>query len=159
MIRSARLGMLGNTMLSSMPKNTNRLTMDQEYELVAQLKRFMPPDERDRHEHPGLWTLVELTSVCSVGSSKEDADRRAAGLPTVGEVAAADVIGAMRLIPQVRVDLDASEIRLIEAALDRGETFDSLGAACGLSRQGMRQRYQRLGGTRRWPGTDNDDSQ
>ncbi|WP_370643503.1 hypothetical protein [Amycolatopsis sp. DSM 110486] len=30
------------------------------------------------------------------------------------------------------------------------ETFESLGAAQGLSRQGMRQRYQRLGGKRRW---------
>jgi hypothetical protein len=132
--------------------------MDEEYELVAQLKRFMPPDLRNQ-EHPGLWPLVEMAGACSVGSSEQDADRRAAGLPTVGEITAADVIGAMRLIPQVREDLDASEVRLIEAALDRGETFDSLGVACGFSRQGMRQRYQRLGGMRRWPGTDNDDTE
>ncbi|MFD8494843.1 hypothetical protein [Amycolatopsis sp. NPDC059657] len=132
--------------------------MDEEYELVTQLKRFMPPSAREQ-EHPGLWPLVEMTSACSVGSAEQDTDRRSAGLPTVDEVTANDVIAAMRLVPQVREDLDASEIRLIEAALDRGENFDSLGAACGLSRQGMRQRYQRLGGTRRWAGSDNDDSE
>lgn len=145
--------MLDNIMLSSMAKNSTRLTMDEEYGLVAQLKRFLPTDLREQ-EHPGLWPLVQMTSACTDGTAADDGHRRAADLPAVAEITAADVIAAMRLIPQVHRDIDESEIRLIEAGLDRGETFDSLGAACGLSRQGMRQRYQRLGGKRRWPGTD-----
>lgn len=109
----------------------NRLNLDDELHLVEQLRHHLPPEYAES-THPGLWPLVQITSA------------RAAG----GEVTASDAVGAMRLVMQVRRDVDEAEVRLIEAALDRGETFDSIGAACGLSETDVRHRYRQLGGTR-----------
>jgi hypothetical protein len=72
------------------------------------------------------------------------------GLPS--DVTAADAIAALRLIPGEHAALDTSERLLIEAARDRGETWESLGAALGKrSGQAMQQRYRRIGGRRTWP--------
>ncbi|WP_326566221.1 hypothetical protein VSH64_30630 [Amycolatopsis rhabdoformis] len=90
-------------------------------------------------------------SVCANNEARFDQEQRARGLPTAAEVSAEDITAALNLLPQIRRELDETEIRLIEGGLDRGESFDTLGAAQGMSRQGMRQRYQRLGGARRWP--------
>lgn len=63
-----------------------------------------------------------------------------------------DLIDGLRIIPDERVRLELRERQLLEAALDRGETWESLAKQLGWrSRQALQQRYRRLGGTRTWP--------
>ena len=131
-----------------MPTHDNRLSLKREREIRRQLDHFLPPDLRGITQ--GLYVFPEIVGVCAVGDPRFENEQRAAGLPTAAEVEGQDILAALNLVPQVRRELDATEVRLVEAGLDRGETFETLGAACGMSRQGMRQRYQRLGGTRRW---------
>jgi hypothetical protein len=147
--------MLDNGMLSSMAPSTNRLSLQDEQKILRQLDRYLPADMKGTH--PGLQVFPQIVGVCANNDPKFDDEQRARGLPASTEVSVEDISAALNLVPQVRRDLDATEISLIEAALDRGETFESLGAACGLTRQGMRQRYQRLGGTRRWPNAAEDE--
>ena len=71
------------------------------------------------------------------------------GLPE--EVTAADTLAGLRLLAVERQDLDRCERKLIEAAKDRGATWETLGAALGQSGQAVQQRYKRLGGQRSWP--------
>ncbi|MEW2505047.1 MULTISPECIES: hypothetical protein [unclassified Amycolatopsis] len=147
--------MLDNGMLSSMTRSTDRLSLQDEQQILRQLDRYLPTDMRGTH--PGLHVFPQLVGVCANNDPRFDDEQRARGLPASTEVSVEDISAALNLVPQVRRDLDSTEISLIEAALDRGETFESLGTGCGLTRQGMRQRYQRLGGTRRWPNTADED--
>lgn len=130
-----------------MPTSEQRLSLHDELDLVARLKHCLPPEYRDQ-AHPGLWPLVQVTSVCAVESG-DDSARRAAGVPTAAEVTGADVLAALRLVPQVRRDVDEAELRLVDSALERGETFDAIGATRGFTGPEMAERYQRLGGRRR----------
>ncbi|MCE7001833.1 hypothetical protein LWC34_03135 [Kibdelosporangium philippinense] len=126
-----------------MPINPDtRLTWDREQQILSQLRRYLPNGHKEGH--PGIFNMAQMVSACAFGSAKHDDSRREAGLPTIDEVTAADMVAALSLVPQIRIDLDNIEAKLIEAALDRGETFESLGEVFGLTRQGMRQRYQRL---------------
>jgi hypothetical protein len=142
-------------MLSSMARSTNRLSLQDEQRILRRLDRYLPSDMRGTR--PGLHVFPQIVGACANNDPRFDDDQRARGLPASTEVSADDISAALNLVPQVRRDLDATEVGLIEAALDRGETFESLGAAGGLTRQGMRQRYQRLGGTRRWLSTSEDE--
>jgi hypothetical protein len=74
-------------------------------------------------------------------------------LPGADEVTAEDTLAGLRLLRDERADLDYSELVLIEAAKDRGITWEELGRALGFrSPQAMQQRYRRcLGGKRNWP--------
>ncbi|ATY14457.1 hypothetical protein CU254_31580 [Amycolatopsis sp. AA4] len=68
------------------------------------------------------------------------------------DLSADDAAGALHLVPDVRADLDRAEVTLIEAVLDRGWTWEQLGAEYGgRSKQAMQQHYRRRGGTRSWP--------
>lgn len=50
-----------------------------------------------------------------------------------------------------RAELNAQEVRFLDAALDAGETITSLAELYGFTRQAMGQRYRRLGGARELP--------
>ncbi|MCR6481268.1 hypothetical protein M8542_00395 [Amycolatopsis sp. OK19-0408] len=110
----------------------NRLSLDEELRHVDQLRRHLP-SAHDEPAHPGLWPLVQITSARTIDGE---------------QVTGSDAVAAMRLLMQVRRDVDEAELRLVEAALDRGETLGSLGSACGLSDAAMADRYRRLGGRR-----------
>ncbi|WP_409462799.1 hypothetical protein [Amycolatopsis sp. GA6-003] len=68
------------------------------------------------------------------------------------DLSAEDAAGALHLVPDVRSDLDRAEVTLIESVLDRGWTWEQLGAEYGnRSKQAMQQHYRRRGGKRSWP--------
>ncbi|SFQ26161.1 hypothetical protein SAMN05421854_1101, partial [Amycolatopsis rubida] len=74
--------------------------------------------------------------------------------PDPADVTVGDLVGALRLFPEHAVDLKRAERALIEAAMDRGSSWDALGRELGgRSRQAMYQHYRRIGGTRSWPTT------
>lgn len=74
------------------------------------------------------------------------------GRPVAEDVTAGDAIAALRLVPAERIRLDDTEVRLIEAARDRGETWRSLAEKLGYrTPQALQQRYRRIGGRRSWP--------
>lgn len=117
--------------------------------LLAQLARFALAAQHGEHvsDHDALEGLRQ-----AVLATSEDSLQQSLGLPGAEEVTAADAVAGLRLLPGERWVLDLIERDLIEAALDRGETWESLGAALGgRSRQAMQQRYRRLGGSRTWP--------
>ncbi|MYW91370.1 hypothetical protein G3I59_12345 [Amycolatopsis rubida] len=74
------------------------------------------------------------------------------GRPPGEDLSADDAAGALHLVPGVRHDLDRAEVTLIESVLDRGWTWEQLGAEYGnRSKQAMQQHYRRRGGNRSWP--------
>jgi hypothetical protein len=126
-----------------------RLSADERTQIREQLAPFTLEHKQGRlvTEHDTI-RGVRQAAVAVPGDATQDA----LGLPCGDAVSAADVIAALRLVPGERRDLDFAEAALIEAARDRGETWESLGAALGTrSGQAMQQRYKRLGGTRTWP--------
>jgi hypothetical protein len=125
-----------------MPTNEHPVTeMDR---LCQQLERFALDHSQGR---PVNGRAAIAGVLIAVTSSEVQADL---GLPS--DVTAADAIAALRLIPGEHAALEASERQLIEAARDRSETWESLGAALGKrSGQAMQQRYRRIGGRRTWP--------
>lgn len=67
------------------------------------------------------------------------------------EVTTVEALAALLLVPGAREELDRLEAALIEAVLDRGVTWEQLGAVYGgRTRQTMQQHYRRRGGTRTW---------
>ncbi|MBN9743338.1 hypothetical protein DMP23_19890 [Amycolatopsis sp. A1MSW2902] len=129
----------------------NRLSLERLREILDRLGRYLPPAEDDAQPHLG--SVVEIVGAVASSEPGFDEAHRAAGLPTASEVTAADVAAALMLVPEVRADLDAAERRLIDAGLDRGESFATLARARGMSREGMHRHYLRLGRTR--PKTEN----
>jgi hypothetical protein len=74
------------------------------------------------------------------------------GEVAVDDTTADDRTAALRLVPEVRRDLDRAEVALIESLVDLGWTWEQLGAAYGgRSKQAMQQHYRRRGGHRTWP--------
>ncbi|MFE0025315.1 hypothetical protein [Amycolatopsis sp. NPDC059021] len=64
-----------------------------------------------------------------------------------------DPVAALRMMPYVRSSVDEAELTLIESIMDRGWTWEQLGAIYGeRSKQAMQQHYRRRGGQRSWPG-------
>lgn len=124
-----------------------------EREIIDQLARFTLAH---KHGHVVL-TSDALHGVTSALDSESDSTQRSLGLPCSDEVTANDAHAALLLIPRERRYLDLKEQELIEAAMDRGSTWEELGKLYqgrngeGISRQAMQQRYRRLGGTRTWP--------
>uniref|UniRef100_UPI003F494804 hypothetical protein n=1 Tax=Actinokineospora sp. CA-119265 TaxID=3239890 RepID=UPI003F494804 len=75
------------------------------------------------------------------------ADDRA-GQPRRDNVTGDDIHGGLGLIAAERERLDAVEVSLIEAALDRGESLPELARLYDISRQALTKRYYSLGGVR-----------
>ena len=93
---------------------------------------------------------LHLAIRARAGAAKRS--QQTLGLPTAEEVTIDDAAVGLGVVPQAREELDATEIALIEIALDRGATWEGLarrGAAS--SGEALRRRYRRLGGTRSWP--------
>jgi hypothetical protein len=58
----------------------------------------------------------------------------------------------MRMLGQVREECDHIEVRMTEALMDAGRSWQEVGRATGRpSKQAAQQRYRRLGGTKTWP--------
>ncbi|MEW1551291.1 hypothetical protein [Streptomyces tsukubensis] len=58
----------------------------------------------------------------------------------------------LRMLGAVREECDRAEVRMTEALMDAGLSWDEVGRATGrTSKQAAQQRYRRLGGTRTWP--------
>ena len=58
----------------------------------------------------------------------------------------------LRMLGQVREECDYIEVRMTEALMDAGLSWEEVGRATGRpSKQAAQQRYRRLGGTRTWP--------
>jgi hypothetical protein len=118
---------------------------EQRREIGRHLDRYLPEDRRrDDHDSYGRETeLVDaVTNVLWSGTDPQ-------------HVSAAEAVAALQLVPTVRrlaeSQLDVQEVVLIEAAINRGVTWEQLGAEYGgRSRQAMQQHYRRLGGTRTW---------
>ncbi|WP_435062372.1 NUDIX domain-containing protein [Amycolatopsis thermoflava] len=69
-----------------------------------------------------------------------------------GGVSPAAAAVVMRLLGALREELDHIEVRMTEALLDAGLSWEEAGQVTGrTSRQAAQQRYRRLGGTRTWP--------
>lgn len=73
------------------------------------------------------------------------------GLPRLDEVPNDDLWTALKVIPDERLALDATERLVIETLRDRDVSWTEIGKDYGISRQAAKKRYeQTLGGTRTW---------
>lgn len=115
----------------------------EERDLVARIEPYL-----DRYD-----TTVDETNPAYLTPGSLLAALRQALATGNESVPAEDVITALRLVPAARAKLDDTERQLIEAALDRGVTWNDLGSTLGgRSAQAIQQRYRRrLGGERAWP--------
>ncbi|WP_406693313.1 hypothetical protein REH65_33300 (plasmid) [Saccharopolyspora sp. ID03-671] len=105
--------------------------------ITARLQRLVPGSGSDR---PPL--MDDLLAAVCINLALEDGR----------DLAADDLVDALRIVPDQRARLELDERKLLEAALDRGATWESLAERLGWrSRQALQQRYRRLGGTRTWP--------
>lgn len=117
-----------------------------------------PLDVLERHEfgqqlqrlniekrHIGYGSDIETLDVLQGAVA---ADR--AGLERPDNVTTEDLHRGLRLLVNLREDLDAAEIRFIEGALDRGQSLTALAKdVYGYSRPALTKRYYNiLGGTR-----------
>ncbi|MDT7784833.1 MAG: hypothetical protein QOF58_3252 [Pseudonocardiales bacterium] len=115
----------------------------------AQLARFAVP--RRRHDAPvasevltGLMAVLEASPDARSALDKLD-------LPRLEDVALDDLWTALKLIPDERLVLNATERLVIETLKDRHVTWGDIGGFIGVSRQGAKKRYeQTLRGTRTW---------
>jgi hypothetical protein len=144
MLDSQRL----NLYVENMPRNREPGReiddLDEHDRLSQQLERFAIEHKQGRP----VGTRTAIDAVVAAATNPEI--QAELGLPS--DVSAADVIVALDYIKDEHTTLDVCERLLIEAARDRGETWDSLGAALGKrSGQAMQQRYRRIGGRRTWP--------
>ncbi|RSN38600.1 hypothetical protein DMC64_41785 [Amycolatopsis sp. WAC 04197] len=73
------------------------------------------------------------------------------GLPRLDEVTDDDLWTALKVIPEERLALNATERLVIETLRDRDVSWTEIGTAYEISRQAAKKRYeQTLGGTRTW---------
>jgi DNA-binding transcriptional ArsR family regulator len=117
---------------------------------VRRLARFTVDGQRGNYVR--LDEAVEGVMGALLSDPVSVEAQTALGLPSADQVTAADAAAGLRLLPAQRSRLDSDERTLIEAALDRGMTWEQLGQAIGgRSRQAMQQHYRALGGARTWP--------
>lgn len=120
-------------------------------EILARLAlyQFTIGDRRPRvSPHDALGDLYMVLT----GGWTDSPMTTAAALPSRDQIPVSDVLAALRLVPGERSALEEIERTLIEAALDRGETWATLAKQLSYgTRQNLQQRYRRLGGKRTWP--------
>ncbi|MFD0921925.1 SANT/Myb-like DNA-binding domain-containing protein [Saccharopolyspora rosea] len=115
---------------------------EDEQRLVEQIRSYLGRYDTTLDEHdPAFLTPGSLLAAV-----------RRALAAGAEPVPATDVVAALRLVPAARKKLDDTERQLVEAALDRGVTWEQLAAALGgRTPQSVQQRYRRrLGGERSW---------
>lgn len=103
------------------------------------------------HKHGNTVTEADALNDVVAALTWRPVDRADLDLPGAEAVTAEDTIAGLHLVEFQRSSLDYDERDLIEAAKDRGLTWEALGAALDRSAQAMQQRYKRLGGERAWP--------
>ncbi len=124
------------------------LSPREEDEITQRLARFTFEHQHGQRSVSGHAALTGLHLAATADPSRQ----AMVGLPGRDEVATEDVLAALKLVPGQRGMLDAYERDLIEAAVDRGLSWEALGAALGgRTKQAMQQRYKRLSGRRSWP--------
>lgn len=124
---------------------------DEKTEILARLAlyQFTIGDRRPRVASRDA--LGDLYMVLT-GGWPDSPYATAVALPSGDQIPVGDVLAALRLVPGERSALEEIERTLIEAALDRGETWATLANQLGYgTRQNLQQRYRRLGGRRSWP--------
>lgn len=116
-------------------------------ERTARIHREMKAEDRaaaellDRLGGDGFPSPLEIVSAASMAIT----------LAGIGRPAPApeDLIAAYAHLEAARKSIDFAELRMIEAMLDSGMTWEQIAKATGRrSRQAMQQRYKRVGGTR-----------
>ncbi|MGW4527889.1 hypothetical protein [Amycolatopsis sp. NPDC004378] len=118
-------------------------------EALAQLARFAPRRPRDAGPSAGE-ALTGLMTVLDASPAARPA-LDALGLPRLDDVDLDDLWTALKVIPDERLVLNATERLVIETLKDRDVTWGDIGKFFGVSRQGAKKRYeQTLGGTRTW---------
>ncbi len=106
-------------------------------------------DNRDRLEH---LAHIDDANRDSLAAKFASARLYAAQAEDEGGVSASAATTVMRMLGALREELDHIEVRMTEALLDAGLSWDEAGQATGrTSRQAAQQRYRRLGGARTWP--------
>ncbi|MDG4767345.1 DNA-binding protein [Solwaraspora sp. WMMD406] len=97
---------------------------------------------RHRHLHPEVvdpYEAIRLVLALAVGGATSEA-----GEPALDQ---SDLVAALTLVAPVRADLDAIELGLLEAARQRGLTWQAIAFGLGLgTAQAARQRYERISG-------------
>ncbi|MGW7597237.1 hypothetical protein [Streptomyces antimycoticus] len=69
-----------------------------------------------------------------------------------GAVRPGAAVLVLRMLGAVRDECDHIEVRMTEALMDSGQSWEEVGRATGRpSKQAAQQRYRRLGGTKTWP--------
>ncbi|WP_054047526.1 hypothetical protein [Alloactinosynnema sp. L-07] len=113
-------------------------------EATGPLARYAPADGS---RSPAAGTLIAGV-VRAVRAGSEPA------LPDPADVTVSDLVAALKLFPEHAENVKRDECTLIEAAMDRGSSWEALGRELGgRSRQAMYQHYRRIGGTRTWATT------
>lgn len=144
MLDSQRLNLYVENVRRNSEPGPEKDDLDEHRRRSRQLVRFTTEHKQGRPAD----TRAAIEAVVTAATNPEI--QAELGLPS--DVSAADVIVALDHIKDEHTALDVCERLLIEAARDRGETWDSLGAALGKrSGQAMQQRYRRIGGRRTWP--------
>ncbi len=98
------------------------------------------PARRSRQVHPSMAApheVVRLVAGIAGGSISPEPDEP--------DVDADDLIAALTLLPDVRADLDSTELQLLKIARGRGMTWQDIAFSLGLNTpQAAKQRFERL---------------
>jgi hypothetical protein len=98
------------------------------------------PELRSRHVHAMVAApheVVRIAAAMAAGSIPA-----APGEPPLDE---SDLVAALTLLPDVRAELDVTELYLLQTARARGMTWQDIALSLGLGTpQAARQRYERL---------------
>ena len=98
------------------------------------------PERRARQVHPEMAApheVVRLVAGLTAGSIVAE--------PAEAGVDAHDLVAALTLVPEVRAELDAVELQVLQAARGAGMTWQDIAFSLGLNTpQAAKQRYERL---------------
>jgi hypothetical protein len=98
------------------------------------------PERRARQVHPLMpapHEVVRLVAGLAGGTIVAEAGEQA--------VDRDDLVAALTLLPNVRADLDSTELHLLKTARSSGMTWQEIAFSLGLNTpQAARQRYERL---------------
>ncbi|MFB9406744.1 MULTISPECIES: DNA-binding protein [Dactylosporangium] len=98
------------------------------------------PELRGRHVHESVAAPIEVVRVAAAMAAGSVPP--APGEPPLDE---SDLVAALTLLPDVRAELDTTELYLLRRARAGGMTWQDIALSLGLGTpQAARQRYERL---------------
>ncbi|WP_246016711.1 DNA-binding protein [Micromonospora pisi] len=112
------------------------------YQALAHLveRHANDPERRSRQVHPSMAApheVIRLVAGIAGGTIPTGPDE-----PDIDKT---DLVAALTLLPNVRADLDATELHLLRTARSRAMTWQDIAFSLGLNTpQAARQRYERL---------------